>query len=344
MELQVQNTASHTLAAAHRDTVNVVASSTVQASLNVDMNSVLGENSVESLAPVVSDFRLEDIDVVYLRTLQPTPAPSKAVVSTEESSDSTAVISASSTATVLLIVLVVTYRMRVAQNNKANSVAPTSASAPGEEVSLAAVVPSSIEDPYPEEEAAEDEVDQAEEIEEGIDEQKPVGIGKEWIRDTDLDSNLEDLVKIHNMDDLENGQKAVQLSSSASYLSLSSDTVGEMDRNNIDQPNLDVMENGYQKTNKIVFGQLSSSSDSLWTLNSDSVEEPIHAPVEGRVPNLQRDYSVLTSSSETMDASEGSEVLNVVIDGNETSKLDYFLAELATTTDEDISCSDSVSL
>ena len=169
MELQVQNTASHTLAAAHRDTVNVVASSTVQASLNVDMNSVLGENSVESLAPVVSDFRLEDIDVVYLRTLQPTPAPSKAVVSTDESSDLTLVLSASSTATVLPIVLVVTYRMRVAQNNKANSVAPTSASVSGEEVSLAAVVPSSIEDPYPEEEAAEDEVDQAEEIEEGID-------------------------------------------------------------------------------------------------------------------------------------------------------------------------------
>ena len=99
-------------------------------------------------------------------------------------------------------------------------------------------------------------------------------------------------------------------------------------------PNLEEMENGNQS--KIVFGQLSSSSDSLWTLLSSDDEVPVLE--EANETEAQIANSVISLSSDTEDEEE------VVNGEDEIEKLDDFLAELATTTEEDISSLDSLSL
>ena len=101
----------------------------------------------------------------------------------------------------------------------------------------------------------------------------------------------------------------------------------------MDPPNLEEMENGNQS--KVVFGQLSSSSDSLWTLlSSDDDEVPVLE--EANKTEAQEANSFISLSSDTEDEEE-------VMNGeDEIEKLDDFLAELATTTEEDISSSDSL--
>merc|ERR1711981_1493294 len=129
---------------------------------------------------------------------------------------------------------------------------------------------------------------------------------------------------------MESGQDA--------YLSLTSDTEEpeqqpESQAISVDPPNLEEMENGNQS--KVVFGQLSSSSDSLWTLLS-SDEEEVPVLEEANKTEAQEANSVISLSSDTEDEEE------VVNGEDEIEKLDDFLAELATTTEEDISSLDSL--
>ena len=95
------------------------------------------------------------------------------------------------------------------------------------------------------------------------------------------------------------------------------------------------MEKGNQ--NKVVFGQLSSSSDSLWTLLSSDAEGEMVLEIQNET-EPQEANSFISLSSDTEDEEE------VVNGEDEIEKLDDFLAELATTTEEDISSSDSLSL
>ena len=100
-------------------------------------------------------------------------------------------------------------------------------------------------------------------------------------------------------------------------------------------PNLEEMENGNQ--NKVVFGQLSSSSDSLWTLlSSEADDEEVPVLEEANETEAQEANSFISLSSDTEDEGE------VVNGEEEIEKLDDFLAELATTTEEDISSLDSL--
>ena len=140
---------------------------------------------------------------------------------------------------------------------------------------------------------------------------------------------LDEIVEAPDLDVMENGQDA--------YLSLSSDTEEPEQPESqaiisVDPPNLEEMENGNQ--GKVVFGQLSSSSDSLWTLfSSDDEEVPVLE--EAKETEAQEANSFISLSSDT----EDEEVVNGV---DEIEKLDDFLAELATTTEEDISSLDSL--
>ena len=140
---------------------------------------------------------------------------------------------------------------------------------------------------------------------------------------------LDEIVEAPNLDAMENGQDA--------YQSLSSDTEEpeQLDAAiiSVDPPNLEEMENGNQS--KVVFGQLSSSSDSLWTLlSSDDEEVPVLE--EANKTEAQEANSFISLSSDTEDEEE------VVNGEDEIEKLDDFLAELATTTEEDISSLDSL--
>ena len=148
---------------------------------------------------------------------------------------------------------------------------------------------------------------------------------------------LDEIDETPDLDVLENGLDA--------YLSLSSDTEEPEQQPvapaiSMVTPNLEEMENGNQ--GKIVFGQLSSSSDSLWTLlSSDDEEVPVLE--EAKETEAQEASSFISLSSDTGDE----EVLNgdeeeVANGEDEIEKLDDFLAELATTTEEDISSSDSL--
>ena len=90
--------------------------------------------------------------------------------------------------------------------------------------------------------------------------------------------------------------------------------------------------NNYDKNNQEL---LSSSSESLWISNSDATGEMVL-----EIPNEtepQEAKSLISLSSDT----EDEEVLN---GEDEVEKLDDFLAELASTTEEDISSSASLSL
>ena len=141
---------------------------------------------------------------------------------------------------------------------------------------------------------------------------------------------LDEIVETPNLDVMESGQDE--------YLSLSSDAEEpeqqpESQAISVDPPNLEEMENGNQ--NKVVFGQLSSSSDSLWTLfSSDDEEVPVLE--EAKETEAQEANSFISPSSDTEDEEE------VVNGEDEIEKLDDFLAELATTTEEDISSLDSL--
>ena len=98
VDIQVQNTTTRTLAATHTATVESIASAALQTSLDTDMNLVLGENVVESITPAVEEFRLEDVEVIQLRTPQPSASPTEGSpkVASKESSDQSIVITASS--------------------------------------------------------------------------------------------------------------------------------------------------------------------------------------------------------------------------------------------------------
>ena len=143
--------------------------------------------------------------------------------------------------------------------------------------------------------------------------------------------NLDEIVETPDLDVMESGQDV--------YLSLSSDTEEPEQQPesqaiiSVDPPNLDEMENGNQS--KVVFGKLSSSSDSLWTLlSSDDEEVPVLE--EAKETEAQEANSFISLSSDTEDEEE------VVNGEDEIEKLDDFLAELATTTEEDISSLDSL--
>ena len=112
----------------------------------------------------------------------------------------------------------------------------------------------------------------------------------------------------------------------------------------VDAPNLDEMENGNQ--NKVVFGQLSSSSssNSLWKSSSSDVEEePILEKANETEPQEANSFISLSSDTEDEEVLNGDEE-EVANGEDEIEKLDDFLAELATTTEEDISSSGSLSL
>jgi hypothetical protein len=271
------------------------------------MNLVFGENIVESITPTVEEFRLEDVEVIQLRTPQPSASPTEGSpkVASKESSDQSTVITASSIVGVLLIAAVV-YRMR--EVKMVNSVVPSLP--PQQEPVLAAVVPGVVEESIPKEE-----------------EPPAADVDKEMILEPD---KKDEIVETPDLDMMESGQDG--------YISLSSDTEEqeqqpEAQAISADPPNLEEMESGNQ--NKVVFGQISSSSDSLWTSSSDAKEEMVL-----EIPNEtepQEAKSLISLSSDT----EDKEVLN---GEDEAEKLDDFLAELASTTEEDISSSASLSL
>jgi len=306
VDIQVQNTITSTLADTHTATVESVTSSALQMSLETDMNLALGENVVESITPTVKEFSVEDVEVIQLRTPQSSASPTEVSVkvASKESNVQSTLITASSVAGVLLIAALV-YRMRTAI--KMNNVVPSLP--PQQEPVLAAVVPGDVEESVPK------------------DVEPPAGVDKEMILESD---KLDEIVETPDLDMMENGLDT--------YQSLSSDTEEPEQQPeapaiiSVDPPNLEEMENGNQ--GKVVFGQLSSSSDSLWTSSSDAEGEMVLEIANEAEP--QEANSFISLSSDTEDEGE------VVNGEEEIEKLDDFLAELATTTEEDISSLDSL--